>query len=166
MKSNSIIQLYNDDKEYERIVHDILVDEDFQKLSKFIHHGDNRLNHCIRVSYNSYKRAKKKGLLHYKDVARAGLLHDCFFVNNQKLDIFTRIGVLFTHPKKALELAKKKYKLTELEENIILTHMFPLGYRIPKYRESWLVNFVDDYVSIQEGLHFIISIPKRIIKKR
>ncbi len=164
MIDKTITQLYDNDKEYEEIVYDILTDEDFKKLSKYVHHGDNRLNHCVRVSYRAYKKAKKRGL-RYKEVARAGLLHDCMYVNNQKLDIFTRIGVLFTHPKKSLENAKNKYKLSELEENIIITHMFPLGHRIPKYKESWLVDFTDDVVSIKEGFHFIVSLPRRIIKR-
>ena len=43
-------------------------------------------------------------------------------------------------------------KLSELQEDIILSHMFPVGLRVPKYKESWLVDFVDDVSAIYERL--------------
>ena len=117
---------YRNNKDYMDIVKDILDNDDFKKLEEYKHHGDNRMNHSIRVSYYSYLLSKK---IHFKsnEVARAGLLHDFFFVNNQELDIFTRIKV-------------------------IKSHMFPLGIVLPKYKESWLVNMVDDYFSIYERI--------------
>lgn len=142
---------YYNNKEYMIIVKDILDNDKFKSLSDYKHHGDNRMNHSIRVSYYSYLLSKK---LHLKsvEVARAGLLHDFFFVNNQELDIITRIKVLFTHPYIALDNSKKIFKINTLEENIIKSHMFPIGIVLPKHKESWLVNMVDDYFSIYERL--------------
>ena len=37
-----------------------------------------------------------------------------------------------------------------MEKDIILTHMFPISINIPKYLESWLVDIIDDGVSIYE----------------
>ena len=38
----------------------------------------------------------------------------------------------------------------ELEEDIIKTHMFPIGKKVPKYLESWIVDLVDDIASVYE----------------
>lgn len=142
------------DEEYMLYISDILDNNEFKKLKKYLHHGINRYDHCIRVSYNSYKIAKKLKL-NSKEVARAGLLHDFFLVNNQKIDKLERFKVLFTHPRIALENSKKYFTLSEKEENIILSHMFPLGNVLPKYKESILVNFIDDMASIYERMYWI-----------
>ena len=156
-------KIYKDD-EYMIYVKDILDNKEFIKLKKYLHHGINRYDHCIRVSYNSYKIAKKLNL-NSKDVARAGLLHDFFLVNNQKITITERIKVLFTHPKIAVENSEKYFSLNDKEKNIILSHMFPLGIVLPKYKESILVNIIDDGASIYErSLNIILGI-KNFFKK-
>ena len=53
-----------------------------EKMSEITHHGLDRKSHSIRVSYYSYKISKALGL-DYKSTARAGLIHDFFFENNQ-----------------------------------------------------------------------------------
>lgn len=57
---------------------------------------------------------------------------------------------LIYHPEYALENAKKYFELSSLEEDIIVSHMFPIGKHVPKYFESWLVDIVDDFASIYE----------------
>ena len=49
-----------------------------------------------------------------------------------------------------LEELKNKKLITELEKDIITTHMFPVAPKIPRYLESWVVNLVDDAVAIAE----------------
>lgn len=104
-------KIYKDD-EYMIYVKDILDNTEFKKLKKYLHHGITRYDHCVRVSYNSYKIAKKLKL-NSKDVARAGLLHDFFLVNNQKIDKLERFKVLFSHPRIAVENSKKYFTITE-----------------------------------------------------
>ncbi len=142
---------YINDEEYIDLVRDILDNEEFKKLNKYKHHSINRKEHCIGVSYRSYIIAKKLKLK-YREVARAGLLHDFFLINNQKLKLLPRIKVIFSHPMTSLENSKKYFKLSEVEENIIKSHMFPIGLVIPKYKESFLVDLVDDYLSIYERI--------------
>ncbi len=149
---------YKEDNKYLEIVDDILSNDEFKSLKNYKHHGINRYDHCINVSYASYKHAIKHKYKTYKEVTRAAILHDFFLINNQEISIIKRISVLFTHPRTALETSRKYFKLTKLEENIILTHMFPLGIRIPKYKESWLVCWIDDVLSIKER---ILSIFKK-----
>ena len=140
------------DKEYLEIVNDILFNEEFNKLKEYKHHGITRYDHVLRVSRWSYNYAKKHKL-DYVSCARAGLMHDFFLINNQKVNILYRIKVLFIHPRMALENSKKYFKLNKKEERIILSHMFPLNLTIPTSREAWLVDIVDDIASIYERIY-------------
>ena len=87
--------------------------------------------------------------LNYISVARAGLLHD-FFVN-EDLHGFKSKFSMFFHPYKSLDNSKKYFNLTDMEEDIIITHMFPtLPHKVPKYLESWIVSGVDKIIATSE----------------
>ena len=159
------MEKWKNDISYIELVDDILKHEEFSKLKNYKHHGDNRLCHCIRVSYYSYLLSKKLKL-DYKSVARAGLLHDFFFVNNQKVSLKERIKVLFIHPKLALANAKKYFELNKKEENIIYSHMFPLNLYLPTKIESVLVDLVDDYMAIYERYFTIKEKISSLFKKK
>jgi uncharacterized protein len=139
-----------DDNDYLLLVSDILDNEEFKELVNYVHHDSNRLQHSLNVSYISYKVAKKLKL-DYRKVARAALLHDFFLVDNHGISKFDRFLTLFLHPKYALSKAKERFELSKMEENIIISHMFPVGLFLPRYKESVLVNMVDDYVAIVEA---------------
>ncbi len=136
------------DREYNRIVYHILVNEEFNKIKSIEHHGVTRFDHSLKVSYYSYKIAK---FLHldYKEVARGGLLHD-FFLSNEDRTSKERFLSTFLHPKKAVEKSLENFELTEKEVDMIRTHMFPINIAVPKYAESWVVSFVDKGVAIIE----------------
>lgn len=140
------------DKEYLNNVIDIIDHKEFSKTKEIMHHGLNRFDHCVRVSYYSYKVTK---FLHldYGKVARAGLLHDFFFVDNNDVDITKRLDVLINHPKYALINSKRYFELSEKEEDIISSHMFPVSLKTPKYMESWIVDIVDNVVAVFEALY-------------
>ena len=140
---------YYEDREYLNKVYDILENEEFKKMENIVHHEGNRLDHSIRVSYYSYKFAKILKLDSEK-VARAALLHDFFFEDNQQATKKEKVVTMLNHPKYALANAKKYFDLSPVEEDIILTHMFPIGQSIPKYIESWMVDFIDDIASVYE----------------
>lgn len=138
------------DRKYLSIVSDILDHEEFNKIRDVVHHGMNRYDHCVRVSYYSYKIAK---FLHLnkEETARGALLHDFFLEDNEESNKKERLETLMSHPKKALDNALQHFDLTALEQDIIVTHMFPVApTRVPKYLESWLVDLVDDVVSVFE----------------
>lgn len=140
-----------EDKNYLSLVKDILENEEFNKMSEIKHHDSNRLQHSLKVSYYSYKISKKLHL-NYKSVARGGLLHDFFFVRTVDYKKIKDKVKLYTinHPKMAAMNAKKLFDLSDMEEDIIRTHMFPIDIKIPKYAESWVVSSVDKVVSIFE----------------
>ena len=137
------------DRQYMAIVQDILEDSNFDKMGEIVHHGLDRKSHSIRVSYYSYKITKALHL-DYEACARAGLLHDFFFVDNKKSGVITRLETLVNHPKYALENASESFLLSEKEKDIIVSHMFPVSIKIPKYAEGWIVDLVDDVVALAE----------------
>lgn len=136
------------DKEYKKIVKDIFRNKEFKKICNIEHHGISRMEHSIKISYYSYKIAKKLGI-DYVSVARGGLLHD-FFLDGDERNNKRKFLDTFTHPKKALETAQNNFELNEIEKNIIISHMFPIYISIPKYKESILVNLVDKIVGFKE----------------
>ena len=138
---------YHDTKYY-NLVYDIINNNEFKKTDNCVHHGISRFDHSCRVSYFSYKTSKILGL-NYKEVARAGLLHDFFLSeNNTNKEKFKS---MFVHSKKSLQNSEELFELSEREKDIIFTHMFPLNIqRIPKYMESWVVSMVDKGVAVYE----------------
>ncbi|MCI8444912.1 MAG: HD domain-containing protein [Bacilli bacterium] len=136
-------QMQNDN-EYTKIVGHILDNEEFNKIKTIEHHGISRFDHSVKVSYYSYKIAKALKLDYY-DVARAGLLHD-FFLSDDERTTKDRFLSTFVHPKKAEKHADQIFGINEREADIIRTHMFPVNMSVPKYAESWVVNFVDKAV--------------------
>ena len=139
------------DNEYSYLVKDILNNKEFNELSAIAHHGETRLDHSLRVSYFSYKISKALKL-DFKETARAGLLHDFYLDTTKDYKKMKDKVKLFSigHPEDALVNANKLFYLSEKEKDIIRTHMFPIGFKIPKYLESWVVNMVDTSVSVYE----------------
>ncbi len=153
----------NIDEEYYRIIEDLVDNAIVLKMNEFIQHGNTTcLKHCLDVSYKSYKFAKKMHL-DYKAVARAALLHDFFLYDWHKAYKATRLLEKhgYTHPKKALDDALKYFSLSPKEKDIILKHMWPLTLRsIPKYKESFLVCFVDKYISSAETIKYHLRLKR------
>ena len=136
------------------IVEDILENEEYVKIKTITHHGMNRYEHNVRVSYYSYLVAKYLHL-DFESTARGGALHD-FFISCKDDDTTfkDRIKFLESHPSYALLNANYYFDLNEKEKDIILTHMFPIVLkRVPKYMESWIVDIVDNWVSFGEKIY-------------
>ena len=139
------------DIQYRNIINEYLNNEKVSILENVAHHDSNRLDHSIKVSYLSYKVSKKLHL-NYESVAKAGLLHDLYYEQIDDCENMKEKVKLFMndHPKEALENAKEICSLTPVEENIILSHMWPTSKYVPKYRESLVVSMVDKSISIFE----------------
>lgn len=134
------------DGEFHRIVKPLLENSNFNETKNLVHHGISRYEHSMRVAYFSYKITKFLKL-DYKETTEAALLHD-FFTN--EVEDENQIAKLRRHPKCAAANAKKYFEISEKQEDIILTHMFPVTFTPPKYLESWIVDLVDDVASIYE----------------
>ena len=145
--------LYIKDKEYRKIVRNILRNNDFKKLYNIEHHGISRLEHLLKVSYYSYVIAKKLKF-DYKSVARGGILHD-FYLDGDERNNKKKFLDTFIHPQKALSMSHKTFKINKIEEDIIISHMFPIYPKIPKYKESILINIIDKCIgSLEMGKEY------------
>ncbi len=138
------------DIEFNQIIEPIISHKEYQTMKNCIHHGMNRYDHMIRVSYYSYKITKFLHL-NYKATARGSVLHDFFHDE----DTVSKSKRLVKHADQALSNSLQYFELDDLEQDIIKTHMFPLGHRIPKYLESWIVDIVDDVASVFEKTYVV-----------
>ena len=151
MKKYSVENILKD-KNYVSIVEKIINHEEFQRRKTFKHHGKiSTYEHCLRVSYLSYKVAKR---MKADEVIAAlgGLFHDFHFEdwhNEKKRPFFKKHG--FTHAKEASINAEKHFPehVNKRIKNCIARHMFPLNPIPPKYVESWIVTIVDKAVSME-----------------
>ena len=136
------------EKEYTSLISDIINNNKFKDLHKEKHHYcTNRFEHSYNVAFYTYKVCKKFKL-DYKSATRAALVHDFFF----NRDFKNEMDKIFTHYKKSIQNAKSIVKLTTKEENMIASHMFPVGGKLPKSKEAIILDIVDDLVSIQEKI--------------
>lgn len=139
---------WQEDKTYLAIVSPLLAMPEVQRLRLFTHHKHgNRLEHVIQVSYKSYKLARLLSC-DYESVARAGILHDLYFIQGHYHD--RQHGHSYWHPRIALMNARTITTVNCVEADIILKHMFGATSEPPKYIESWLVNLVDDVQAIDD----------------
>lgn len=150
-------RLINDYKEFLNIVGPILEHPEFQKRKKYMHHiGESVYEHTLRVAFDSYKIAKRFGW-DYKSAAIGGILHDFYDKPWQncaeKKPFFQKHG--FVHAEQARQNALKYFpdKINPKIEDIIKKHMFPLNKRPPRYKESWLISFVDKADSMDFLMH-------------
>lgn len=107
-------------------------------------------------------------ILHFdaRAAARGGLLHDLFFYDaiERKIAEPSRSHI-FEHPLDALENAKTVTELNSKEENIIVSHMFPLSKNMPRYMESFIVSHSDKTCAVKEAVDFIGICTKRFAKR-
>ena len=154
---------YKDEK-FAEICKPFMENEEFIKMKGIKHHNESVFEHVVDVAYRSYKIASKFNL-DTKATIRGALLHDFYLYKfNKKM----RISLLFdsfshavNHPKIALKNSKKYFKVNDKESNIILSHMFPI--RLPRYREAWIVTFVDKYLAVYE---YYLNFKKIFINKK
>ncbi|KRN88750.1 HD domain-containing protein [Ligilactobacillus ceti] len=140
---------WSNDSEYMSYVGELLATQEVQKLDNYIqHHYATRLEHCITVSYVSYRIAKRFHL-NARSVARAGLLHDLFYYD-WRTTKFDRGTHAWIHPRISVRNAEKITKLSKLEKDIIIKHMWGATLCPPKYAEGYIVTLVDKYAAVTE----------------
>ena len=158
-----------DFKNWYKIVKPIITSEEFKKRKLMKHHDDSVYEHCVAVSFYSYKMAakRKRDEFFCYNCSIAGLLHDFYqraWQYSESLNLLdssysarfndkknNRDLHGFTHAKDALINARKFYKefLTPQIEDAILKHMFPINPYPPKYIEGWYITLADKFVSFK-----------------
>lgn len=139
-------------EEYNKCIYELLQHEMVGSMENFIQHGDiSCLDHSISVSYYSYIICRLLGF-DYHSAARGGLLHDFFLYDWHGEKPYKGLHG-FAHPNIALQNANQYFRLNELEKDIIQKHMWPLTIKLPKYKEAYVVSFVDKYCATLEVLN-------------
>jgi len=161
-----LLNIFND-TEYCNIVEDILNNETVQEMRKYRqHYNTSTYDHCLEVSYISYKICKKLKL-DYKSMARAAMLHDLFLYDWRKSQRDVEIEGLhaFVHPYIALKNASKLFDLNEKEKDIIVKHMWPVTLPLPRYKETFVIIIIDKYCALHESyIHYKNLLLKKFVK--
>ena len=135
------------------LAHDPVV----RQMKRYPHHGSTDcFRHCLHVAYFNYKICRALNL-DYKAGIRAGMLHDLFLYDwhTHGKETGERLHGL-THPKKALQNARKHFKLNHIEEDVIVNHMWPVTlFHFPHTREGWVIVLTDKYCGLLETLKLL-----------
>ena len=124
---------------------DILNSEKFEREKDYIQHGDtSTYTHSLCVTYISVWMAmRSRHNIDIKSVIRGALLHDYFLYDWHEKNKYHNLHG-FTHARKALQNARRDFKLNKKETEIIYCHMFPLNItRVPILREARIVCIAD-----------------------
>lgn len=132
---------------------DILESKGMNLEKKFIQHGNVTVyEHSISVAIECMKIAEYLNIpVDIKALIRGALLHDYFLYDWHEKDNSHKWHG-FTHAKTALKNATRDFNLSEIEKNMIKTHMFPLNIKPPKYREGIILCTADKIVATKETL--------------
>lgn len=140
--------------EFDSIANEIINNDIYKKLYLESHHGLTRYDHSLRVARKTYKVCKKLNL-DYKSATKAALLHD--FFSNEYFNMKKPFTMYKDHPYLAAMNAKKYFNISEFEEDIIKTHMFPLTKKKPQSKEALAVSLVDKAASMYEYTRYKFS---------
>lgn len=150
------------EREFVAVTGELLESRQVRMMGMWKHHGSiTTLDHSLFVAYCSYRAARALGL-DADAAARGGLLHDLYLYDSR--DRSAHPGMqCFDHPKAAARNAEQLTRLTDKERNIILSHMWPAGGKLPRSREAVLVDLIDTFCA---GLEFSrIYRPARLRKQ-
>lgn len=139
--------------EFRGIVAGIVNSEKFKSMKSIKQHRFTTCyQHSINVATRCFLYAKKMKMnIDIFSLIRGALLHD-FYLYDWRENKKKHINHSYIHPRIALENAKKEFgNLNKVEEDIILSHMWPLNpFKFPRYKESYLVCFSDKICALKE----------------
>ena len=144
----------------------ILESENMQIERTFFQHGCfTTYDHSVHVAIMSVKIARFFPMkFSYKSLVKGALLHDYFLYDWHNIGD-TPKGHAYIHPIIAASNAKRDFDINAKEENIIESHMFPLGKVLPKSREAWVVTVADKICAVTEFFSLRLSKRYRRINK-
>lgn len=137
---------------FDECIKDLISKDEVQKLDNFSQHFfASRLDHSLDVAKITYKTCARLKLndVRIKEATVAALLHDLFLYDWRDVGHSSKEHT-FAHPKNACLKAKEITNLSKKQENIILSHMFPLCTEIPKSLEAWIVQYADKVSALHE----------------
>lgn len=135
---------------FEETMADLLRDPQVRSMQQWRHHFDvTCFEHSVFVAYTAFRLAPFFRTNPYL-AARAGLLHDLYLYS--PYDSTSHPGnQCFYHPVAALRNARALVPgLTGMEQNAILTHMWPLARHMPRCRLALVINLADKFCATLE----------------
>jgi uncharacterized protein len=132
-----------------------------QSMRRHNHHGNvSCYEHSVFVSYIAFRLARRLKW-DYTAAARGGLLHDLYLYDPDDRSAHPG-NQCFDHPVAAWKNAKALCEnLSPKEENIILSHMWPLAKQRPRSREAFVVSLADKICAVAEMIHLFHMMRKR-----
>lgn len=140
--------------EFQNIIGELISNEVVLQMKNFTqHYSTTRFEHCYAAAFYCYLICKKFHL-DYVSATRGAMLHDLFLYDWRTNK--NRKGLhAFTHGKLACENASNLFDLNAKEKDMIIKHMWPLTFKFPRYRESFILTFVDKYCASIELFNHI-----------
>jgi len=137
---------------FDREMTELLENPEIRRMGNYtMHRGNTTLKHVVAVAECSFRMADRLGMeIDEEALARGAVLHDYYLYTFFDTDISGwRHGV--GHPETALRNARKLMPLSEKEENIIRSHMWPLTlFHPPRSKEAALVMVADKICAVRE----------------
>ena len=154
-----------DIEEFNDIIKDLVSNPEVLRMREFRQHCDTScFDHCYFAAYHCFNICKKFNL-DYKSATRAAMLHD-LFLYDWRVKNGREGHHAFTHPKTACENASRIFDLNDIEKDMILSHMWPLTIKLPKYKEGFVLTLVDKYSAISESVvYFFRTLKKNEVLK-
>lgn len=139
--------------EFMNIIQDLIKNKSVKQMRNFNQHaGTSCYQHCMQVAYYTYVLCKKLHL-DYVSATRGAMLHDLFLYdwhNYIRPDKKWNSQHAFLHPKIALKNANELFNLNEIEQDVILNHMWPATISLPHFKETIIVTLADKYSACRE----------------
>ena len=140
------------EREYAACVADLLNSDEVLWMKNIRHHHFvTCYEHSLFVSYVAYRLARHWHI-DVREAARAGLLHDLFLYDPKDKTQYEG-NQCFAHPVAALKNASRLTELSDAEADAIVTHMWPLAKKMPRYKVSYVVNVADKLCAVIEGVY-------------
>jgi len=139
------------EREFVELMRELLESDQVRMMGRWRHHGPvTTLDHSLFVAYNAYRMARWFGM-DALAAARGGLLHDLYLYDSKDKSAHPGNQCL-DHPVFALRNASALTRLSDLERNITLAHMWPLALHMPQSLEAWTVSLADKLCATVEVL--------------
>ena len=134
-----------------RLGHGILTSPGMKRERGFIQHGDvSVLEHSFMVAVLCVAIARRlPGKWDFSSLVRGALLHD-YFLYDWHIKDPTRPAHATHHAAAALRNARRDFSLNPTEENMIASHMFPLGGEWPGNKQSAVLWVADKVCAARE----------------
>ena len=140
------------EREYAACVADLLNSDEVLWMKNIRHHHFvTCYEHSLFVSYVAYRLARHWNI-DVREAARAGLLQDLFLYDPKDKTQYEG-NQCFAHPVAALKNASRLTELSDAEADAIVTHMWPLAKKMPRYKVSYVVNVADKLCAVIEGVY-------------